>query len=118
MEQLTIIINDAAYGTEKPWNALRLALALTTEALKVDVNIFLMGDAVGIAKKGQGTPEGYYNLEKMLRDLLGRDVKVSACGTCMNARGLTPGDLVEGVEKGTMMILAKWVKGSKTVLSF
>jgi len=69
-ETLTIIINDAPYGTERAWNALRLASASASAAVKVGVNIFLLGDAVSVAKKGQNTPEGYYNLEKMLIDLL------------------------------------------------
>lgn len=118
MESLTIIINDPAYGNERAWNALRLALASVSESIKMEVRIFLMGDAVTIAKRGQSPPEGYYNLESMLKDLLGKGAVVRACGTCMNSRGMKPEDLVEGVEKGTMMGLAKWVKESKSVLSF
>jgi sulfur relay (sulfurtransferase) complex TusBCD TusD component (DsrE family) len=30
------------------------------------VRLFLMGDGVVSAKKAQKTPEGYYNMEKML----------------------------------------------------
>jgi uncharacterized protein involved in oxidation of intracellular sulfur len=118
LEPLVIIINDAAYGSEKPWNALRLALASTSEAVKMDVNIFLMGDGVTVAKKDQNPPEGHYNLERMLSDLVGRGVKVSACGTCMNSRGLVPEDLIQGVEKGTMVGLARWIRESSKVLSF
>jgi uncharacterized protein involved in oxidation of intracellular sulfur len=118
MDPLTMVINEGAYGSEKPWNALRLALACTSEALKMDVNIFLMGDAVTIAKKGQKPPEGFYNLEKMLVDLIGRGVRINACGTCMNSRGLAQEDLIQGVEKGTMTGLAKWIKESHMLLSF
>lgn len=118
MDPLTIIINDGAYGSEKPWNALRLALACTTEALKVDVNILLMGDAVTIAKKGQKPPEGFFNLEKMLVELIVRGARISVCGTCMNSRGLTQEDLIQGVEKGTMVGLAKWIKEGHMLLSF
>lgn len=50
METITFVINDAPYGNERPWNALRLAGALV--ATKQGVNIFLLGDAVAIAKKG------------------------------------------------------------------
>jgi len=115
---LTIIINDAAYGSEKGWNALRLALALASEQIKMGVNIFLLGDAVSVAKRGQHPPEGFYNLEKMITDLVSRGVKVSACGACLNSRGLTVEDLVQGVEKGTMIGLARWIKESGSVLSF
>jgi len=44
--------------------------------------------------------------------------KVRACGTCLAARGLNLKDFVEGVEVGTMMGLAEWVKESRVVLSF
>jgi len=59
MPDLTIIINDAPYGIEKPWNALRLTSTSTTDELGMVVKVFLMGDAVLAAKKGQKTPDGY-----------------------------------------------------------
>lgn len=118
MEMLTIILNGAPYGDEKVWNALRLARALTSATMKMKVNIFLLGDAVNTARRGQRTPEGYYNLEKMLRELVKHGVEVIACGTCVNARGLTEENLVEGVQVGTMMHLARWVRESQKVMSF
>jgi len=119
METITIILNSAPYGDEKVWNALRLAMALTSAAIKMKVNIFLIGDAVTTAKKGQKPPEGYYHLEKMLKDLIEQGVKVVACRTCINARGLTQEDLVEGTHVGTtVQDLAVWVKESQKVLSF
>lgn len=51
METITIIIDEAPYGVERPWNALRLALASMSAAIKSMVNVFLLGDAVSIAKK-------------------------------------------------------------------
>ncbi len=118
MVDLTIIVNDAPYGLEKPWNALRLASATASGAIKSGVNVFLLGDAVSIAKKGQKPPGGYYNLESMLIELIEKGVTVKACGSCLSARGLEIKDLVEGVEKGSMMGLSEWVKESHNVLSF
>jgi len=115
---MTIIVNGAPYGEERVWNALRLALTSVSAAIDLNVNIFLLGDAVSAAKKGQNTPQGYYNLEKTLRDLVSQKVKISACGTCIRARGLTKEDLIEGIEIGTMMMLAQWIKESQKVLSF
>jgi uncharacterized protein involved in oxidation of intracellular sulfur len=86
--------------------------------VKSEVNVFLLGDAVSLAKKGQSPPQGYYNLEKMLRDLIKTGARVRVCGTCLAARGLSKEDLIEEVEIGTMMGLAKWVKESRVVLSF
>ncbi|OGB90641.1 hypothetical protein A2625_04365 [candidate division WOR-1 bacterium RIFCSPHIGHO2_01_FULL_53_15] len=116
MEKITIIINDAPYGTEKPWNALRLAKALI--AIKQEVNIFLMGDAVSLAKAGQQTPTGYYNLAQMLAELIALGVEVRACGTCIHARGLKEEELVEGVIVGKMLDLARWTTESAKVINF
>ncbi|OGD60707.1 hypothetical protein A3K78_07715 [Candidatus Bathyarchaeota archaeon RBG_13_52_12] len=118
MVKLLIIANDAPYGGEKTWNALRLAGASVTAEVGMQVRVFLMGDSVGTAKKGQVTPEGYYNLEKMLSDLVAKGVEVKTCGTCLKSRGIMDADLVSGVQRGTMMILASWVKESDRIVSF
>ena len=118
METLTMILNSAPYGDEKIWNALRLVQALVSVSVKMKVNVFLVGDAVATARKGQKPPEGYYNLEKMLKDLASHGVTVDACRTCLAARGIAEQDLVEGVKVGTMMSLAQWVEESQKVLSF
>lgn len=116
MEKITIIINDPPYGTEKAWNALRYAQALC--AIQTEVNIFLLGDSIFCAKKGQATPTGYYNLENMLKELIGRGAKVKTCGTCMKARGMEKSELLEGVEIGKMLDLANWTKESQKVATF
>jgi uncharacterized protein involved in oxidation of intracellular sulfur len=113
-----MILSSAPYGDEKVWNALRMAQALVSVAVKMKVNIFLVGDAVSAARKGQRPPEGYYNLEKMLKELVEHDVNVNVCRTCMGARGITEQDLVEGIQVGTMMSLAQWIEESQKVLSF
>jgi uncharacterized protein involved in oxidation of intracellular sulfur len=118
MTDLTIIVNDAPYGLERAWNALRLALATASGAVKSEVKVFLLGDAVSIAKRGQRPPGGYYNLESMLVDLIEKGVRVKACGSCLSARGLDITDLVDGVEKGSMMGLSEWINESRNVVSF
>jgi uncharacterized protein involved in oxidation of intracellular sulfur len=112
----TIIVNDPPYGNEKPWNAFRLASTANSEG--IDVRLFLMGDSVASAKTGQKTPEGFYNMEKMLTAMLNKGVEVKTCGTCINARGLDIPDLVEGVERGSMKILVDWIRDSEKVISF
>ena len=119
LEILTLILQSAPYGDEKVWNALRLAKALITVTVGMKVNVFLLGDSVTAAKKGQKPPEDYYNLEKALQDLVKHHVEVAACRTCLSARGLTQQDLIEGVRVGTTTgDLAQWVKESQKVLSF
>jgi len=62
------IINDSPYGNERPYNALRLALNLAKRT-EASVRVFLLGDGVNCAVAGQKTPEGYYNIERMLKSL-------------------------------------------------
>ena len=65
------VVNDAPYGNERPYNALRLALNLARRE-GTHVQLFFTGDGVLCARKGQKTPEGYYNLERMIHGLARR----------------------------------------------
>jgi len=113
---MAFIISEAPYGNEKPWNALRLAKTLV--AIKQNIKMFLLGDAVAVAKKGQRTPAGYYNLAQMVADLIGSGVEVRVCVTCVDARGLRTEELVDGVAVGKMLDLAHWVEEGSQVLTF
>ena len=64
------ILNDPPYGTERVYNGLRLAHALLKKEPQTEVTVFLMADSVIAAKAGQKTPDGYYNVERMLKRVL------------------------------------------------
>ncbi|MHA2383470.1 MAG: DsrE/DsrF/TusD sulfur relay family protein [Candidatus Thorarchaeota archaeon] len=115
---ILLILNDPSYGTERSYNGLRLAMALKKENPNVTVNVFLIGDAVSCAVSDQKTPDGYYNIERMIRALITKNVSISCCGTCLDTRGLKEEFLVSGVTRGTMSILAKWTLESENVISF
>ncbi|MDP3037304.1 MAG: DsrE family protein [Rhodocyclaceae bacterium] len=111
------ILNDPPYGTERSYNALRLAISLA----KVEgeqVRVFLMGDAAACAKAGQKVPAGYYNAGDMLGMVARRNAAVGVCGTCMDARGMADDRLVEGAGRGTMDILTEWTEWADKVLVF
>jgi uncharacterized protein involved in oxidation of intracellular sulfur len=65
-ETYLFIINNAPYGDERPYNALRLAMSLAKRG-DTEVRVFLTGDGVCCARKGQKTPDGYYNVERMIK---------------------------------------------------
>ncbi len=113
-----IIINDAPYGTEKAYNALRMAMMLQKEHAEVEVLVFLMADAVTCALPNQNTPQGYYNIERMLRSVVSKGGLIKACGSCAEARGLKDLTLIEGVEISTMSQLTQWTFESDKVLTF
>ena len=115
---ILIILNDPPYGTERSYNGLRLAMSMRKDFPDIQVNVFLMGDAVSCAVSGQKPPDGYYNLERMIRAVVTKKVDVVCCGACLNARGLSDDYLVSGVKRGTMSDLAKWTAEVDKVVTF
>ncbi len=110
------IVNDGPYGSERPYNALRLAGTLTGRA-GCEVRVFLIGDAASCAKSGQKVPEGFYNVQVMLNKV-SRSGEVGVCGTCMAARGIADEDLIEGLHKSTMAELADWTEWADQIMVF
>jgi uncharacterized protein involved in oxidation of intracellular sulfur len=70
------------------------------------VTVFLMADAVLAGKMQQKTPDGYYNVKRMLKRLLSSKGSVLLCGTCMDARGISDTELLEGARRSSMDELA------------
>lgn len=116
--KVLIIINDAPYGSEKAYNALRLANQINKDYSTAKVYIFLMADAVNCAIANQITPNGFYNIERMLKLSISKDAEVKICGSCADARGLKNLKLIEGVELSTMAELTNLTMESNKVLTF
>lgn len=116
MSSILFILNEAPYGSERAYNALRLAGALSAKEDQ-HVRIFLLADAVGCAKSGQTVPEGYYNVQLMLSKVL-RKGEVALCGACMAARGMTEPEIIEGARRSTLAQLADWTVEADKVLVF
>ena len=70
-KQYLFVINDAPYGNERPYNALRLAMNLSRRP-DACVRVFMTGDGVNCAIAGQKTPDGFYNVERMLKAIAHR----------------------------------------------
>jgi len=115
---ILIIINDAPYGSENAYNALRLANQIKKDSLETEVRIFLMADAVFCALPNQKTPDGYYNIERFIKGLAAKGCPVKLCGTCLDARGLADVKLVEGAVRSNLAELSAWVISSNKVLTF
>jgi uncharacterized protein involved in oxidation of intracellular sulfur len=111
-----MIINDQPYGSERPYNALRLASALSKHE-QADVRVFLLGDAVACAVAGQQLPDGHYHLDRMLKGLLHR-AQVTCCGTCLDARGIHEEQLVPGARRSTLEELTEWTLWAEQTLTF
>jgi len=116
--KILFILNDPPYGTERSYNGMRLANALVKNDPAAEITVFLMADAVLCAKKGQKTPDGYYNLERMIKRFATGSHALLLCSACMDARGLTDGELVDGARRSSMDDLAKATLVADRVLTF
>ena len=113
---ILIVINDGPYGSERPYQALRLADALAKDD-DAEVTVYLTADAVLCAKQGQKTPDGYYNLERMLKPLV-RNSCVMTCRTCLAARGIKLDELIPGVLETRLGDLAQLTIEADKVLVY
>ncbi len=111
-----LVVNSSPYGSEGPYNAMRLADALALRDEHVEV--FFLGDAVWTAKAGQDPRGAHASLQQMLEDLLERGVDFTCCGTCCAARGLGEDHLVPMARVGTIHDLASATARSDKVVSF
>ena len=116
--KILFVLNDAPYGSEKAYNALRLANQVKKDSPDAAVRIFLMADAVFCAVPNQKTPDGYYNIERFIKGLAIKGCPVKLCGTCLDARGLTELKLIEGAVRSNLAELSEWVISSDKVLAF
>lgn len=119
MKRILIIFNREPYdGTDVTWNGLRLAETL--QRAGQEVRIFLMNDAVDLAREACTPPPEYdQNLSQILKNLITNGVSVQVCGTCMARCGIYKNHpYFEGAQKSTMVALAEWVVQSERVLTF
>lgn len=112
-----LVLNDAPYGSERTYNGLRLAGALSRQE-NVQVSVFLIGDAVTSAKAGQKVPAGYYNVATMLGAVLRHGGAVGVCGSCIDARGIGDSELLDGAHRSSMDELTGWTLAADKVLVF
>ncbi len=116
MSTVTIVLQEAPYGNEKAWNALKLSRGLLSAGSTV--RIFLYADSVVAAKKDETPPKGHYNIGEMLSGLIGRGVEVRSSITCTKARGFGQEDFIEGARVGEKTDLARWVEEGGPVMVF
>ena len=119
MQKILIVINDAPYGSEKVYNALRMAMTLKKQySNEIEIKIFLLADAVLCGLPNQNTPNGYYNIERMLKLITKHGGEVKSCGGCSEARGIDKIQFIEGIKLSNMKEFAQWTVECDKVLTF
>jgi tRNA 2-thiouridine synthesizing protein D len=112
----TLIINEAPYGKERTLSALRFAATADIEGHKV--RIWLFENGVYLAKRDQKPAEGIINCGELLKNLKDGGAEVKVCVVCVESRGLTQADLMEGVKIATIHELIEWTVDSDKVIVF
>ena len=97
---------------------MRLGNQLLKEHPDAKVNIFLLADAVTCGLANQKTPDGYYNIGRMLKMFIRKGGEVKTCGTCMDARGMAELSLEDGVSRSNMTEFAQWTIDANKVITF
>jgi uncharacterized protein involved in oxidation of intracellular sulfur len=113
--EFVFVFNDSPYGSQRAYNGLRLALGIAQES---PIGVFLLGDGVTCGFSGLAPAEVDYDPQTMLRSIAELGNPIVACGTCMQARGLTAESLIPGIERGTMVQLVDWCRTVPKILNF
>jgi uncharacterized protein involved in oxidation of intracellular sulfur len=115
---LAILSSPPYNGTDVTWNALRLVSKLVDDGR--NVRLFLMNDAVDLARNSTTPPATYdQDLVVMVKKLIERGVMVHVCGTCMARCGVHKNEpYYDGAVHSTMATLAEWVEEADKVLTF
>jgi uncharacterized protein involved in oxidation of intracellular sulfur len=111
------IVNDSPYGSQRTYNALRLAVSVARSA-DSHVQVFLFGDGVTTGL-GQVSPmNAFYNPQEMLSQLARSGAELGACKTCLEQRGISDEMLLDCVRRRTLDDLTAWTEQADKVLTF
>lgn len=113
-----LVLNDSPYGSQRTYNALRLAGVLAKSSTSSEVAIFLLGDGVVSGLRRESPADASYNIQEMLRLLAAQGMSIGACRTCLEARGIDDSSLVAGIKRRTLDDLRNWIEGAAKVLVF
>ena len=124
MASITVVVSDPPYGKARVYSTLRFILTALFEGHSV--NLFILEDAVFLAKRGQQPlempslleHEAMPNCEELLKAAIKQGVEVKVCGVCASERALQQEELIEGCQISSMRDLVRWVVESDRVLFF
>ena len=114
--KILFLLNDAPYGSDKNYNALRTAIQLQKQDSNIKICVYLMSDSVTGALPGQKKKTGQYNIGEMLANIIHHGGEVKLCTSCAESRGVS--SVIPGAVLGTLPDLTKWIVESDKVLTF
>ena len=116
------IMMKSAWGSDDPTKAAFPFLhGLALAEAGHEVQIFLLGEAVGLMRKTLAnavTPVGWPPVGETLDKLAAKHVQIYACGACSRARGVTEADLNNyGAKFGNPAIFVSLVEWADRVIT-
>ncbi|MFZ6010367.1 MAG: DsrE/DsrF/TusD sulfur relay family protein [Bacteroidota bacterium] len=114
--KILFLLNDAPYGSDKNFNALRTAIQLQKHEPNNKVWVYLMSDSVIGALPGQKEKTGQYNIGQMLVTIVQQGGEVKLCTSCAESRGATA--VIPGAVLGTLTDLTNWIVNADKSLVF
>jgi uncharacterized protein involved in oxidation of intracellular sulfur len=121
METSTLLI-ITTIGPENPEKAsLPFVLATASQALDVEVTMFLQSSAVILAREGEAgkvNAPGFQPLGEMLDTFLEGGGKLYLCSPCIKERNISKEELITGAEIGAAGTLASSVMEASKVVSY
>jgi uncharacterized protein involved in oxidation of intracellular sulfur len=115
-DEVLVRLHDPPYGSERTYNGLRWAKELLRSD-GIEVRVFLFGDAVVSVMPNQAVPKGYYNMGSMFESVTRHGGETGACGTCLDARGISGETIVKGANRSSMSELAEWTRWADRVIN-
>jgi predicted peroxiredoxin len=116
------IMMKSAWGSDDPTKAAFPFLhGLALAEAGHEVQIFLLGEAVGLMRKTLAnavTPVGWPPVGETLDKIVAKHVQIYACGACSRARGVTEADLSNyGAKFGNPTIFVSLVEWADRVIT-
>ena len=116
--KILININEAPYANENVYNALRIAMQFQKDIEKAEIRIYLIADGVFCALRNEKTPPGFYDIEKMMGEVIQKGAVVKMCTSCGESRRLKDLKLIEGAEWSNLKTLTDWMIDSDKVINY
>jgi predicted peroxiredoxin len=96
-------------------------LATASQALDIEVTMFLQSSAVVLARQGEAekvNAPGFQPLVEMLYTFLESDGKLYLCSPCIKERNIRKEDIVAGAEIGAAGMLVDSVMNATQVVTY
>jgi len=110
------------HGADHPEKAtMTFACAGAAQSIGIKTKVFLAGDAVQLARKGFAKTlpkvEGMAPVDELMHGFMSGGGKVQVCIPCMESRGISKVDFMEGIEFMNLMDFAAATVGADKVFT-